>query len=237
MHIVYHISALRQFPQFNIFLFLVALDCFPTSICSQEQLLSQNIPKAISKLKLWWWTYLTFRLKPQTFQTECFSGRILFVRDTITHPFAILNGFVFSENYRSVKTKFAITFPSHRHPKRRTMLLQQLLWFQWLWKTWYLFLKPGKSITMLETTLLVLIFSILLQIASPVTVKEYSATTSSQYISKTSLMYNGDAIWRLTPSSAYTASSYYLEVYWMTFSVQGKMPNCHPDYVEVFVKE
>ena len=90
---------------------------------------------------------------------------------------------------------------------------------------------------MLETTLLVLIFSILLQIASPVSVKEYSATTSFQYISKTSLMYNGDAIWRLTPSSAYTATLYYLEVYWMTFYVQGEMPNCHPDYVEVFVKE
>ena len=70
-----------------------------------------------------------------------------------------------------------------------------------------------------------------------VTVNEYTATTLSQYILKTPSMYNGDVIWRLTPSSAYTASSYYLEVYWMTFTVQGKMPDCQPDYVEVFVKE
>ena len=70
-----------------------------------------------------------------------------------------------------------------------------------------------------------------------VIVKEYTATTSYRYIEKTPSMYNGDYIWRLTPSSGYTASSYYMEAYWSIFIVKGKMPICEPDYVEVFIHE
>ena len=90
---------------------------------------------------------------------------------------------------------------------------------------------------MLQGTLFAIIISTLSNAVFMITVKEYTATTSSQYIVKSSSNDNGDFIWRLTSSSAYNSSSYYLEVYWISFTVQGAMPKCEPDYVEVFVKE
>ena len=89
---------------------------------------------------------------------------------------------------------------------------------------------------MLKGTLLAFAISTLLNVVCMVTVKEYTATTSSQYIRKLSSSYNGEFVWRITTSPSYTSSSYYLEVYWLGFTVQGEMPKCEPDYVEVFLK-
>ena len=90
---------------------------------------------------------------------------------------------------------------------------------------------------MLQGTLFAIIISTLSNAVFMITVKEYTATTSIKYLLKSSSTNNGDFIWRFTSSSAYVSSSYYLEVYWISLRVQGAMPKCEPDYVEVFVKE
>eukprot|EP00795_Rhopilema_esculentum_P002911 gene2911-1150_t len=64
-------------------------------------------------------------------------------------------------------------------------------------------------------------------------VKEYRATTSYQFLRKLPSAENGNYIWKILP--AMSSTSYFLEVYWLTFNVQGSMPKCDQDSVEVFI--
>lgn len=91
--------------------------------------------------------------------------------------------------------------------------------------------------SMVRTMIWLLAASTLLQSVSSFAVKQYAATTSNQYIRKQPSTDNGEVVWELAPSSAYSPSSYYLEIYWYTFLVTGSMPRCQPDYVEVFVSK
>ena len=45
---------------------------------------------------------------------------------------------------------------------------------------------------------------------------------------------NEDCTFTIQPSTFYR-TGYFLEVYWYSFKVNGEMPTCSQDYVEVFL--
>ncbi len=72
---------------------------------------------------------------------------------------------------------------------------------------------------------------------SACTSRSYRATTSYQYIRKYSYGNNEDCTFYISPSSYYY-SGYFLQIQWYynpAFSVNGVMPRCTTDYVEVFL--
>eukprot|EP00112_Aurelia_sp_Birch-Aquarium-sp1_P012700 Seg2673.5 transcript_id=Seg2673.5/GoldUCD/mRNA.D3Y31 product=Cubilin protein_id=Seg2673.5/GoldUCD/D3Y31 len=79
--------------------------------------------------------------------------------------------------------------------------------------------------------LLVALISLKATSCSAACTKYLSATTSYKYQSKPSTSDNGFCTWFINASYS---TGYYLEIYWLTFSVAGMMPDCDQDYVEVF---
>ena len=64
--------------------------------------------------------------------------------------------------------------------------------------------------------------------------KTYYATTSSKGLYYYDYGNNEDCKLTILPSSSYRVG-YYLEIIWKTFEIQGNMPNCSNDYIEVFL--
>ncbi|XP_065054873.1 cubilin-like isoform X3 [Rhopilema esculentum] len=61
-----------------------------------------------------------------------------------------------------------------------------------------------------------------------------NATTSLQTLAMTNYSNNEYCVFYIQPSSSYSSSSYYLEIEWKSFDIEGKLPSCK-DYVEVFL--
>ena len=60
------------------------------------------------------------------------------------------------------------------------------------------------------------------------------ATTSLRSLSRRYYSNNEYCTFYIQPSSYYTSSSYYLEIKWISFNIEGLVPSCY-DYVEVFL--
>ncbi|XP_065054872.1 uncharacterized protein LOC135683524 isoform X2 [Rhopilema esculentum] len=60
------------------------------------------------------------------------------------------------------------------------------------------------------------------------------ATTSLRSLSRRYYSNNEYCTFYIRPSSYYTSSSYYLEIKWISFNIEGLLPSCY-DYVEIFL--
>ena len=70
--------------------------------------------------------------------------------------------------------------------------------------------------------------------ASCGSISTYTATMTLNTFGHTFYSNNEDCVWYIKPSSSYI-SGYYLEIKWTRFNIEGDMPGCSYDSVEIFL--
>ncbi|XP_065054809.1 uncharacterized protein LOC135683476 [Rhopilema esculentum] len=78
------------------------------------------------------------------------------------------------------------------------------------------------------------VLAVLLKVSNGKCFWYYGATTSLQTLSRTNYSNNEHCTFYIRPSGSYSSSSYYLEIKWISFNIEGKLPSC-VDYVEIFL--